>query len=155
MANKKLWVFILKILVKQSVAASQEALLKTLLAHEQLDRFFNGRFCFVHSQDKNEIKGGKGCVREIKTAGLTFQEQIVKANIEGIQYKIIGDFFLKKHFGRIAFSPIINRSGVYTNVEYSITFHVSWYLPSRLIKYFVERDITKAMQKLKRHFDES
>lgn len=147
----------INILVKQTIAASSEALLKTLLDHEQLDRFFNARFCVVHSQNENEIKGGTGCVREIKTAGLTFQEQILKANSDEIHYQIIGDFFLTQHSGRIAFSPSINSncSGAFTDVEYTIFFHVPWYLPSKLIKYFVETDITKAMQKLKAYFDES
>ena len=145
----------LNIIVKESIAASPEVLLKTLLEHEQLDRFFNASFGVVHSQDKNEIVGGKGCIREIQTVGLTFQEQIVKADRNEIQYKIIGDFFIEKHFGRIVLHPKSNRLSIYTNIEYSIAFQVSWYLPSRLIKYFIERDITKAMHKMKEYFDES
>lgn len=146
----------INILVKQTIAASSEALLQTLLDHEQLDRFFNANFYVVHSQEKNEIKGGKGCIREIKTAGFTFQEQIMKANSDEIHYQIIGDFFLKQHFGRIVFSSNSNgnSSAVSTSVEYSIAFHVPWYLPSWLIKYFVESDIIKAMRKLKVYFDE-
>lgn len=145
----------INILVKQSIPTSKEILLQTLLEHEQLGRFFNARFSVVRAENKNEIKGGSGCVRAIKTAGLTFQEQIMEANSDGIHYQIIGDFFLKEHVGKIMFSSNNNGSAVVTGVEYSIAFQVPWYLPSRLIKYFVESDIIKAMQKLKEHFDES
>lgn len=145
----------INILVKQSIAASKDVLLHILLDHEQLDRFFNARFCVVRSENKNEIKGGTGCVRAIKTVGLTFQEQIMKANSDGIHYQIIGDFFLKEHVGKIIFSSNNNGTAAITDVEYSIAAQVPWYLPSRLIKYFVESDIIKAMKKLKEHFDES
>lgn len=145
----------MNIFVKQSIPASPEALLQVLLKHENLDRFFNARFSIVHDQDNNEIDGGKGCIREVTTAGLTFQEQILKADDDAIEYRIIGNFVLKNHFGKIVFCPNNNSSAIITDVEYSIVFQTPWYLPNNLIKHVIERDITKAMDKLKGYFNES
>lgn len=78
-----------------------DLLLPTLLAHEQLCRFFNASFVIERAENAEEIDGGAGCLRKVTTHRNSFIEEIIKADLTGIQYKIVGKGPLKNHQGDI------------------------------------------------------
>lgn len=126
-------------------------LLPTLLEHEQLSRFFNASFDIIKPQNPQEIIGGKGCQREVSTRGNCFVEEIVKADLSGIQYKIVGQGPLKNHHGDISFEVVDGG----TLIHYSITGDVVGWVPEFLFAWVLKYDISNALNKLATHCDKA
>ncbi|NMP31705.1 SRPBCC family protein [Thalassotalea sp. M1531] len=133
----------------QQVKAEPEQLLNLLIDHENLSRFFNASFNIVRASQEGEIIGGKGTQRRVTTMGQCFIEEITKADVEGIEYHIVGSRPLKHHRGNITFSP--NSQG--TLMSYYIEGIAPSYLPSFLVQYLLNRDIQKTMKAIAKHFD--
>jgi len=123
-------------------------LLSLLLDHDHLARFFNAEFKEIKPAHEHELAGGVGCQRKVKTMGQCFVEEITKANLEGIDYQIVGSKPLKHHQGIITFIP--NKKG--TLINYYIEGISTSYLPSFVIKFLLTREITHALNKIEAHF---
>ena len=137
--------------VKKILQAPINLVSQTLLEHQQLDRFFKAKFTLVKNENKGELLGGKGAIRQISIGKITFSEKIINASNEHICYQIIGDKPVSNHQGDIQLTPVGIES-MCTNIDYVIRFTCPPWLPSFLVKFFVERDINNAIKKLAQHF---
>jgi hypothetical protein len=151
------------IVVKQQVPAPLEHVSQVLLAHAQLDRFFNAKIKLLKSENDGELVGGKGAIRQIAIGKIVFNEEIISASNEHICYRIVGNWPVSNHQGDIRLTTIIapqvkpevttlggdKRS---TNIDYLIQFKGPKWLPDFLLKFFVGRDIKNAMKKLALYF---
>jgi len=151
------------IVVKQQVPAPLEQVSQVLLAHAQLDRFFNAQIEQLKSEDDGELIGGKGAIRKISIGKIVFQEEIISASHEHICYRIVGNWPVSNHQGDIRLTsfiapqvkPEVTTLGgdkPSTNIDYLIQFKGPKWLPGFLLKFFVGRDIKNAMKKLALHF---
>lgn len=102
---------------QKNIAATPKELCDTLLDHQNLSDFFNASFKVLKAENDNEISGGKGCVREVTILSVRFKEEIIHADTNGIEYRVVDDFPVKAHRGVIAFTQQENS----TNVSYRIT----------------------------------
>ena len=143
----------IKINVKQTVVATPEKLCTLLLLHADLGRFFNAQFSVLTPQDSGEISGGKGTIRQVKMQGTTFKEQIITANNSHISYRILGDKPVKQHRGDIYFMVNINESSK-TDISYHICCIAPVWLPDFILAFFIKRDISQALKKIARYFEE-
>jgi len=151
------------IVVKQQVPAPLEQVSQALLAHAQLDRFFNAEIKLLKSENDGELVGGKGAIRQIAIGKIVFNEEIISASNEHICYRIVGNWPVSNHQGDIRLTSFIasqvkpevttlggdKRS---TNIDYLIVFKGPKWLPDFLLKFFVGRDIKNAMKKLALYF---
>ncbi|MCH2056431.1 MAG: SRPBCC family protein [Thalassotalea sp.] len=135
----------------KEVSTNPQTLLETLLEHEQLSRFFNASFTVERQSDEGEIAGGKGCRRQVTTMGQTFSEEILKADLSGITYRIVGSKPIKHHLGRIVFET----TGDTTLISYHIKGIAPNHLPTFLVKFLIQRDIKSALKKLAFHFEKN
>ena len=103
---------------QKNIAATPKELRDTLLDHQNLSDFFNASFKVLKAENDNEISGGKGCVREVTILGVRFKEEIVRADTNGIEYRVVDDFPVKAHRGVIAFTQIPAE----LNIEWLMTF---------------------------------
>jgi len=151
------------IVVKQQIPAPLEQVSQALLAHAQLDRFFNADIKLLKSEDVGELVGGKGAIRQISIGKIVFNEEIISASHEHVCYRIVGNWPVSNHQGDIRLTPYIapqvkpevttlNGDKASTNIEYLIQFTGPRWLPDFLLKFFVGRDIKNAMKKLALHF---
>ena len=108
---------------QKNIAATPKELCDTLLDHQNLSDFFNASFKVLKAENDNEISGGKGCVREVTILSVRFKEEIIHADTNGIEYRVVDDFPVKAHRGVIAFTQQENS----TNVSYRITCRAPWY----------------------------
>lgn len=141
--------------VNQQIQASAEQVRETLLDHQQLERFFNAKFSIIKKQNSGEIAGGKGAVRQVTIGNIIFKEQIISADNQHICYRIIGKGPVKAHQGDIYLTAGIDEKGVDnsgTQLEYIIKFIGPKWCPNTILKFFIGRDIQKAMKKLTEHF---
>ncbi|MCG7564283.1 MULTISPECIES: SRPBCC family protein [Pseudoalteromonas] len=130
----------------RDIAATPHEVMETLLDHPRLDRFFNAQFKVVHSAVHPAIRGGSGCIREVRMLGLRFYEQIQHADPGSIRYQIVGDFPVKKHQGEIRLRQIDNNTS--TRIDYHVRFAPPWYLPGFIIRHLITRDINLALTRL-------
>tara|TARA_B110000908_G_C9892476_1_gene287417 strand:- start:7 stop:438 length:432 start_codon:yes stop_codon:yes gene_type:complete len=137
--------------VKQQLLAPVKQVMQTLLAHQQLDRFFNAKFQLMKTENEGEIVGGKGAVRQVTMGKIVFKEQIISANDNHICYRIIGKGPVFDHQGDIYLTPddLDNKT---TQLDYVIQFNGPKWLPDFILLFLVERDIQKAMKKLAVYF---
>ena len=140
--------------IRQKIAATPEMVKSTLLDHAQLHRFFNAKFLLIKSQNSGEVAGGKGAIRQIQMSGLEFKEQIISADDNHISYQIIGNKPVAKHQGDIYFSSAEDEVTPVTAITYCIQCAAPWWLPSFILKFFIEKDIVSALKKLNSHFKE-
>jgi len=151
------------IIVKQQVPAPVEQVSQVLLAHAQLDRFFNAKIKLLKSERDGELVGGKGAIRQISIGKIVFKEEIISASNEHICYRIIGNWPVSEHQGDIRLTPYIapqvkpevttlGGDKPSTNIDYLIQFKGPKWLPDFLLKFFVGRDIKNAMKKVTLHF---
>ncbi|MCJ8296160.1 MAG: SRPBCC family protein [Colwellia sp.] len=157
--------------VTQQVLAPVALVNQALLEHSKLDRFFNAKIKQVKDENDGELVGGKGVVRQISIGKIVFEEQIISASIEHICYRIIGNWPVSDHQGDIcltskvaskiapqpSYQPATQVSSQEVDIEttqldYVIRFNSPRWLPGFLLKFFVERDIMSAMEKLAQHF---
>ena len=137
--------------VTQKISAPVEQVCQVLLDHPQLERFFNAKIKTIKIQNKGELIGGKGAVRQISIGKIVFEEQIISATNEHICYRIIGNWPVSDHQGDIQLTSLgVNNQT--TQLDYVIKFNGPKWLPSFLLKFFVARDIHNAMKKLAEHF---
>ena len=134
---------------QKNIAATPKELRDTLLDHQNLSDFFNASFKVLKAENDNEISGGKGCVREVTILGVRFKEEIVRADANGIEYRVVDDFPVKAHRGAIAFTSQEN----VTKVSYRITCRAPWYIPSWLLSRLLQNDIEQCLDKLGARFD--
>ncbi|WDE03171.1 SRPBCC family protein [Thalassomonas viridans] len=134
----------IEICLYQEVSTTPEQLLEILLDHVRLGRFFKARFALVKPEDKGQLPGGKGCIRQVTIGRQQFLEEIISASASGICYQIIGPGPVSEHQGEIVFN---NRSGS-TLVEYKIRCKGPKWLPDFLVKYVICRDIRFALRQL-------
>ena len=134
---------------QKNIAATPKELRDTLLDHQNLSDFFNASFKVLKSENDNEVSGGKGCVREVTILGVRFKEEIVRADTNGIEYRVVDDFPVKAHRGVIAFMLQENA----TKVSYRITCRAPWYIPSWLLSRLLQNDIEQCLDKLGARFD--
>lgn len=134
----------MQIHLTQKVALDATELLLLLTDHEQLSRFFNAKFSVLEPAKNENIPGGAGCLREVSTRGSTFVEEIIKADTQSIEYRIVGDKPLKNHLGIIKFIPA--EGGV--NVDYTISGEVPGWLPTFIVQHVIKSDISNALTKL-------
>ena len=134
---------------QKNIAATPKELRDTLLDHQNLSDFFNASFKVMKSENDNEVSGGKGCVREVTILGVRFKEEIVRADTNGIEYRVVDDFPVRAHRGVIAFTPQENA----TKVSYRITCRAPWYIPSWLLSRLLQNDIEQCLDKLGARFD--
>ena len=147
----------ISISVKQSIATSPSQVMEVLLRHEHLNQFFNATFVLLKTQNKGEISGGKGAVRQVSMLGGKFQEQIISADNKHISYQIIGNNPVAEHRGDIYFymdnnSPELSTTLI-TKVTYNINCIAPWWIPDFVLSFFVKKDITQALKKLATHFN--
>ncbi|WP_019025867.1 SRPBCC family protein [Colwellia piezophila] len=169
------------IIIKQQVPAPLEQVSQALLAHAQLERFFNAKVTLIKPQNNGELLGGKGAIRQIAIGKIVFNEEIISASNEHICYRIVGNWPVSAHQGDIrltqqlapqsqvkaqhlpeiaAQAPVqashpVTEQGVAiesTQLDYVIQFKAPRWLPDFLLKFFVQRDIVQAMKKLAKHF---
>ena len=151
------------IVVKQQVAAPLEQVSQVLLAHAQLDRFFNAKIKLLKSENDGELVGGKGAIRQISIGKIVFNEEIISASNEHICYRIVGNWPVSDHQGDIRLTsfiapqvkseiPTLCEDKQSTNIDYLIQFKGPKWLPDFLLKFFVGRDIKNAMKKVALHF---
>ncbi|KGJ96211.1 SRPBCC family protein [Colwellia psychrerythraea] len=147
------------IVVKQQVAAPLGQVSQALLDHAQLDRFFNAKITLIKPQNKGELLGGKGAIRQIAIGKIVFNEEIISASNMHICYRIVGKGPVSEHQGDIHLSEtqliaegIANQS---TQLDYVIQFNGPKWLPDFLLKFFVGRDIKNSMKKLALYFSDS
>jgi len=138
----------ISITVKQSLAATPSQVRDILLEHEQLNRFFNAEFLLIKTQNKGEIKGGKGTIRQVSMIGVTFEELIISADNNHISYQIIGNKPVADHRGDIHFCKNNNTAAPMTEITYKISGKTPWWLPSLVLGFFIKKDITQALNKL-------
>ncbi|TKB03214.1 SRPBCC family protein [Alteromonas portus] len=131
------------------IAATPQELRDTLLAHQNLSDFFNASFKVLKAENDNEVSGGKGCVREVTILGVRFKEEIVHADTNGIEYRVVDDFPVTAHRGTIAFTRRENA----TKVSYRITCRAPWYIPNWLLSRLLQNDIEQCLDKLGARFD--
>jgi hypothetical protein len=138
--------------ITQKILAPLSQVSEALLAHANLDRFFNAKIELVTSENDGELLGGKGAVRQIAIGNITFEEKIISATLEHICYRIIGKGPVSNHQGDIRLTPTgdDNQS---TQLDYVIQFKGPSWLPDFLLKHIVGRDIKNAMQKLALYFE--
>ena len=144
----------ISIALKRYVAATPSQVITILLEHEQLNRFFNANFKLVKAQNIGEIKGGKGAVRQVNMMGVKFEERIISANNQHIHYQIIGNQPVANHRGDIHVCHVNDLTTPMTEVTYKISCKSPWWLPNHLLKFFIEKDIKQALNKITRHFRE-
>jgi len=133
--------------LQQKVTMPSQKLLILLTDHARLSRFFNATFNVLNVSTNSLLAGGEGCLREVTTRGSTFIEEIVKADHQGIEYRIVGDKPLKNHQGIIRF--IADES--YMTIDYRISGQVVGWLPSFIVKYVIEKDIQKALSRIAKY----
>ena len=142
-----------EIKVKRAVAATPEQIRSVLLAHADLGRFFNAHFTLLVPQEPGEISGGKGTIREIKMQGTTFKEQIIAADNSHISYRIIGSKPVAQHRGDIYLNTINEESSL-TEVNYHISCIAPFWVPDFILAFFIKKDISQALKKIARYFQE-
>ncbi|TLX47463.1 SRPBCC family protein [Pseudoalteromonas phenolica] len=129
---------------QKQIACSADTLLNALLDHSNLDRFFNAKFKVLKPADKDEITGGKGCIRQVSILYVNFEEQITKADQTGICYQVLNDFPVRQHRGKIHFHKI----GEHTQVSYRIQCQSPWYIPKFALKAILQKDIEQCLNRL-------
>ena len=140
----------ISITVRKNINATPLKIRELLLEHEQLNRFFDARFKLIREQDEEEVKGGKGAIRQITMMGVKFEEKIISADENHISYEIIGSKPVSEHRGNILFSPGKNSS---TEVNYNICCKAPWWIPSFILSFFIKKDVKQALNKLADKFD--
>jgi hypothetical protein len=140
------------ITLKQSVAASPSQIKDIFLAHEQLNRFFNAEFLVIKTQDKGEIIGGKGAVRQVSLSGVKFEEQIISADDSHIRYQIIGNKPVANHQGDIYFC-IKNTTAPMTEITYKICCKAPWWIPDVILGFFIKKDVAQALKRIAIKFE--
>lgn len=143
----------IEINVKHSVVAKPEKIRTLLLAHADLGRFFNAQFKVLTPQNSGEVSGGKGTIREIKMQGILFKEQIITADNSHISYRILGDKPVAHHRGDI-YLKANNAHPSLTEVSYHIRCTAPLWLPNFLLAFFIKKDISQALKKIARYFQE-
>ena len=132
-----------------------EQVSQVLLAHAQLDRFFNAQIKLLKSENDGEFVGGKGTVRQISIGKIVFNEEIISASKEHICYRIVGNWPVSDHQGDIRLMAEVSDllgDKLGTKIDYQVQFKGPKWLPDFLLKFFVGRDIKNAMKKLAVHF---
>jgi hypothetical protein len=142
----------ISISLKQNIPATPSQVRDTLLEHQQLNRFFDAEFLLIKEQDKAEIQGGKGAVRQICMIGVTFEECIISADNNHISYQIIGNKPVADHRGDIYFCKNNTTAEPMTEVTYNISCKAPWWLPSFILGFLIKKDVTQALKKLSIHF---
>lgn len=140
------------IYVEQIILASPPQVIAQLLKHNQQHLFFNAKFELLQTEDRGEVSGGKGTLRQVKIGFIHFVEEIMLADDEHISYKIVGNSPVREHQGDI-FVSTINEQNTQSKLVYIITFKAPKWLPDALLKFFVGTDIKSAMKKLALHFE--
>ncbi|WP_125721825.1 SRPBCC family protein [Pseudoalteromonas rubra] len=130
----------------KEVAAAPHLVLETLLDHPRLNRFFNAQFKVVQSAVHPEIRGGSGCIREVRMLGIRFYEQILHADQSAIRYQIVGDFPVKQHHGEIRLRHNTDKQS--TRVDYHVRFAAPAYVPGFVLRRLITRDINLALTRL-------
>ncbi|MCJ8319380.1 MAG: SRPBCC family protein [Colwellia sp.] len=139
--------------VEQQVPAPVEQVRNTLLDHQHLARFFNAKFSIVKRENNGELIGGKGAVRQVTIGRIVFKEQIISAEHNHVCYRIIGKGPVSEHQGDIYLTSVDTSSPqAATQLDYIIKFIGPKWCPNGILKFFIERDIQKAMKKLAQHF---
>jgi len=146
--------------VEQQIPAAVEKVIYILLEHQHLDRFFNAKFSIVKRENDGELTGGKGAVRQVSIGKIVFKEQIISAEDNHICYRIIGKGPVSEHQGDIYLTTVDGEKTAdspfrkaATQLNYIIEFTGPKWCPNGILKFFIERDIQKAMKKLAEHFE--
>jgi hypothetical protein len=146
----------ISISVKQNIASKPSQVRDILLEHKHLDRFFNATFLLLKTQNKGEISGGKGSIRQVSMPGGKFQERIISADDTHISYQIIGNKPVAEHRGDIYFHTDNNSpeplTAPITKITYNISCKAPRWIPSFVLSFFIKKDITQALKKLASHF---
>ena len=137
--------------IAQQVLAPVEQICQVLLDHQQLDRFFKADFKLITRQNKGELLGGTGAVRQVNLGKIVFKEQIISATNEHICYRIIGRGPVADHQGDIYLTSVGNGNTA-TQLDYVIKFNGPKWLPDFILKFIIERDIKQAMKNLAEYF---
>lgn len=104
---------------EQFFAAPRAAVFAYFADHVKFGRIWGGRFTRVQDGQDPREPNGLGSVREIRTAGLVFEETITTFQKPSlIEYKVSKGGPIKNHLGHIEFSEV--EGG--TKVNYTITF---------------------------------
>lgn len=87
--------------------------------HEKFGRVWRGRFTRIRDAEDGKNPNGRGSVREVRTAGLKFEETIVKFQPPSvIEYAVTRGSPIKNHLGRLVFSDADGG----TRLVYTISF---------------------------------
>ena len=131
------------------INATPQVLRDTLLDHQSLSDFFNASFKVLRVENDGEVSGGVGSVREVNILGVRFKEEIVKADTDGIEYRVVDDFPVKDHRGVIRFFA----QDSLTKVSYRIRCCTPWYIPNWLLTRLLQNDVEQCLNKLGARFD--
>ncbi|QIZ77062.1 SRPBCC family protein [Ferrimonas lipolytica] len=137
--------------IKVWVNGSAAKIMPVLLDHQNLSRFFSARFAVLQSAAAGQPSGGVGTIRAVTSMGKTFNEQVIGLTETKLTYRIVGAAPLKNHLGVIRLLPTANK--LVTELHYVISGTSSNWVPTALIGWLLRGDISKAMAKLKDHFD--
>ncbi len=104
---------------EQFFAAPREKVFAWFSDHQKLSRIFGGKFKRIKDGHDPKDPNGLGSVREIRTAGLTFEETISKYEPPSlIEYVVSKGGPVKNHLGHMEFHAV--EGG--TKLIYSIGF---------------------------------
>jgi len=140
----------IEILLKQQVDCPIGPLVAIMLEHDKLGRFFDAKFKQTKPALDNEPAGGCGAIRQVTMRGSSFLEEIIQANEHQISYRIIGSGPVSNHRADIYFT----QQDQHTLINYSICCSAPWWQPDFLVKFVIERDIAKGLNKLASYCDE-
>lgn len=103
----------------QFIAAPREKVFAWFARHENLGHLFGGKFRRIHDGHDPKDVNGLGSVREIRNAGLSFEETISRYEPPSlIEYVVSKGGPIKNHLGHMEFHTV--EGG--TKLLYTITF---------------------------------
>ena len=108
-----------KVRFEQFFATGRERVFAYFADHEKFGRIWPGRFRRIRESADATQPNGLGSVRQIKSAGFTFDETITAFDPPRcIEYRVTRGGPIKNHVGRLLFSEVPGG----TKLEYSIEF---------------------------------
>ena len=137
--------------LSKTIEATPKRVLDALTQHAKLDRFFNAKFRIIKPENEGEPSGGKGTIRQVNMGRHTFLEEILYADEAHIAYRILGKGPVTEHRGDIRLAAN-GESG--SALSYRIQCKGPKLVPDFIVKFILEKDIKRALDKLARHFHE-
>lgn len=129
------------ITLEQTAKAPKKLLFQLLSDHQNLGRFFDGKYRLIKAGKPEQ--NGIGAVREVDSGPFTIQEQIIdyKEN-EHLHYKIIQGVPVNEHGGWIKFTSLNADQSL---IHYRIKFSPKFMGTGWILRYLFEVKLKKAL----------